>query len=176
MARIQFYQGRIKAVQLEYGEAQAHLQQALRKAPEGKAAAFKLIAQKFLVVVELLMGEIPNRALFQHDNLKAYYEMVKAVRRGDLDKFREVLDEWGQVFEADDTLSLILRLRHNVIKFGLRNINLSYSRIALPDVMAKLGLQSLEETEAICAKAIRDNVIDANINHEESFVRMKVGA
>ncbi len=122
------------------------------------------------------MGEIPHRGVFNQfgDKLKAYYEVVKVVRRGDLDKFKEVLDEWGPVFEADDTLSLIQRLRHNVIKFGLRNINLSYSRIALPDVMAKLGLHSIEETEAICAKAIRDGVIDAQINHDDNYVKMKV--
>ena len=101
---------------------------------------------------------------------------MKAVRKGDLDKFKEVLEEWGAVFERDDTLSLILRLRHNVIKFGLRNINLSYSRIALQDVMTKLGLESIDETEAICAKAIRDGVIDAQINHEEQFVKTKVRA
>ena len=176
LARIQFYQGRIKAVQLEYGEAQAHLQQAIRKAPEGKAQGFKLTAQKFLVVVELLMGEIPNRSIFNQfgDKLKAYYEVVKAVRKGDLEKFKDVLQEWGPIFESDDTLSLILRLRHNVIKSGLRNINVSYSRIALQDVMVKLGLESIEETEAICAKAIRDGVIDAQINHEENYVKTKV--
>lgn len=55
---------------------------------------------------------------------------------------------------------LILRLRHNVIKTGLRAISLSYSRISLADVASKLALGSREDAEFIVAKAIRDGVIE----------------
>ena len=41
-ARYLYYQGRIKAVQLEYSEAQASLIQALRKAPEVGATGFRI--------------------------------------------------------------------------------------------------------------------------------------
>lgn len=61
IARYNYYIGLLKAIQLEYSEAQAHLQEALRKAPENKATGFKIAVSKILVVVELLMGEIPNR-------------------------------------------------------------------------------------------------------------------
>lgn len=57
---------------------------------------------------------------------------------------------------------LILRLRHNVIKTGLRAIALSYSRISLADVAAKLTLGSREDAEFIVAKAIRDGVIEVS--------------
>lgn len=63
-ARYEFYVGRIKTVQLEYSEAQASLIQALRKAPEVGALGFRIQAQKLLVIVELLMGEIPQRSVF----------------------------------------------------------------------------------------------------------------
>lgn len=42
-------------------------------------------------------------------------------------------------FTADKTANLVARLRHNVIRAGLRRINLAYSRISLQDVAAKLG-------------------------------------
>lgn len=45
-------------------------------------------------------------------------------------------------------------------------INLSYSRISLADIAQKLQLDSAEDAEYIVAKAIRDNVIDATINHK----------
>ena len=48
-----------------------------------------------------------------------------------------------------------MRLRHNVIRAGLRRISLAYSRISLADVAAKLGLANVEDTECIVAKAIR---------------------
>jgi 26S proteasome regulatory subunit N3 len=44
-------------------------------------------------------------------------------------------------------LALVQRLKHTVIKFGLKKINISYSRIHLKDIMSKLGLESVEETE-----------------------------
>jgi 26S proteasome regulatory subunit N3 len=41
-ARYLYYMGRIKAVQLEYSEAQARLIQALRKGPEIGAKGFRI--------------------------------------------------------------------------------------------------------------------------------------
>jgi len=67
---------------------------------------------------------------------------------------------------ADKTYSLILRLKHTVIKFGLKKINISYSKINLKDICQKLSLESVEETEQIVAKAIRDGVIEATIDHD----------
>ena len=58
-------------------------------------------------------------------------------------------------FRADRTHNLIVRLRHNVIRAGLRRIALAYSRISLADVAAKLGLPSVTDTESIVSKAIR---------------------
>lgn len=65
------------------------------------------------------------------------------------------------------------RLRHNVIKTGLRKINVSYSRIRLTDVCAKLKLDNVEDAEFIVAKAIRDHVIDATLDHETGTLRSK---
>ena len=47
---------------------------------------------------------------------------------------------------------LIIRLRHNVIKAGVRMIKLSYSRISLTDIAQKLQLDSPEDAEFIVAK------------------------
>ena len=62
-----------------------------------------------------------------------------------------------------------------MIKTGIRMICVSYSRISLRDMAAKLQLDSAEDAEYIVAKAIRDGVIDAEINHTEGFVQSKVG-
>ena len=51
-----------------------------------------------------------------------------AVRNGDLVQFNEVLERYGGQFQAERTYSLIVRLRHNVIKTGIRMVSLSYSR------------------------------------------------
>ena len=77
----------------------------------------------------------------------------------------------GAAFRADDTWSLVLRLRHSVIKTGLRKISLSYSRISFADICAKLKISSPTTAEYICAKAIRDGVIDAVIDHDKGWLQ-----
>ena len=155
---------------------------------------------------------------------------IPAVRNGDLVLFGDVLDKYGHQFQAEKTYTLIIRLRHNVIKTGIRIISLSYSRISLADIAEKLQLDSAEDAEYIVAKvgnisplgsqfskrvyfrpfycltnlittctamniilesellhvspnvapcdhlcqAIRDGVIEANIDHERGFMRSKV--
>lgn len=139
------------------------------------AAGFLQTAHKFLVVVELLMGEIPDRSIFRTPVLRKalapYMEIVQAVRVGDLQLFQSTLQKHTSLFQTDKTLSLIVRLRHNVIKTGIRMISLSYSRISLADITHKLHLESEEDAEYIVAKAIRDNVVDSRdtrVDHEKA--------
>lgn len=174
-ARYLYYLGRIKAIQLEYSEAQARLIQALRKGPEVGAKAFRAQVLKLQVIVELLMGDIPNRQIFSNPDFKAsllpYYQIVTCVKSGDMIQFKALLKKYEGLFQADKNLSLIQRLRHTVIKFGLKKINISYSKISLKDVAKKLSLESVEETEQIVAKAIRDGVIEAILDHDSQWMR-----
>ena len=169
-ARYLYYVGRIKAVQLEYSEAQASLIQSQRKGPEIGATAFRIQVQKLLIVVTLLMGEIPARNIFDLKDFKKplhpYFLIVNCVKQGDMDKFKGLLQKFSGLFQQDKVLSLIHRLQHTVIKFGLKKINVAYSKISLKDVKDKLSLESIEETEQIISKAIRDGVIDASIDHD----------
>ena len=57
-------------------------------------------------------------------------------------------------------------MKHTVINFGLKKINISYSKISIADIQAKLGIESADETEQIVAKGIRDGVIDATLDHD----------
>jgi len=176
-ARFLYYLGRIKAIQLVYSDARKNLLQALRKAPQHTAVGFRQTVQKLAITVELLLGEIPDRALFRQPTLRKplapYFQLTQAVRTGNLARFSEVLENFGDKFQADHTYTLIIRLRHNVIKTGVRMINLSYSRISLADVANKLMLGSPEDAEYIAAKAIHDGVIEAKINHKQRYMQSK---
>ncbi|KAJ1977304.1 26S proteasome non-ATPase regulatory subunit [Dimargaris verticillata] len=178
MARYMYYQGRIKAIELDYSDAHTFLLQAQRKAPQTHATAgFHQAVQKLFVIVQLLMGEIPERSIFRQPVLRKalapYLSITQAVRVGDLSKFQATLACHEGRFRADKTYTLILRLRHNVIKAGIRMISLSYLRIPLRDVCIKLHLDSEEDAEYIVSKAIRDGVIDATIDHERGFIQTK---
>ncbi|KAJ2315132.1 26S proteasome non-ATPase regulatory subunit [Coemansia sp. RSA 2704] len=176
LARYLYYMGHIEAVQLNYSQAQTHLLEATRKAPSNAATAgFQQTVHKIYVIVELLMGNIPDRSLFRVPTLKKplqpYLELTQAVRVGDLNKFQEVVGKYQDRFLQDNVLVLIQRLRHNVIKAGIRSISIAYSRISLRDICLKLHLDSEEDAEYIVAKAIRDGVIDATIDHEKGSVQ-----
>lgn len=123
------------------------------------------------------MGEIPNRQIFSQSYLQKplspYFQIVNCVKSGDMETFKKILTQYEKVFRSDKNYSLIMRLRHTVLKFGLKKLNISYSKISLKDIQQKLGLDSIEETEQIVAKAIRDGVIEAVINHDQGFMQSK---
>jgi len=176
-ARYLYYQGKIKSIQLDYTDAYSCLQGAMRKAPQHSARGFRLAVTKLACIVQCLIGEIPERSLFRQPGLQKalepYLELVRAVRIGDLNAFHDVISKHTAVFRADKTFTLIQRLRHNVIKTGLRKINVSYSRISLNDIKNKLRLESVEDVEFIVAKAIRDKVINATIDHKNQYLQSK---
>ena len=176
-ARFHFYLGRIKATHLEYSEAHKHLLQAIRLAPKYTAIGFKQTVQRLAITVELLLGNIPERSVFSQPALRKtlapYLLLTQSVRSGNLEKFSETLGKFGAKFQMENTFSLIVRLRHNVIKTGIHMICLSYSRISLADIAEKLALECPQDTEFIVAKAIRDGVIEATIDHEHGYVQSK---
>ncbi|KAJ3961278.1 26S proteasome non-ATPase regulatory subunit [Colletotrichum tropicale] len=178
VARFLYYLGRIRAIQLRYTEAHEHLTAATRKAPSSAAAVgFSQTATKLLLVVELLMGDIPERSTFRQPTLELalhpYFLLVQAVRIGKVQNFETIIADHADTFRRDGTYSLILRLRQNVIKTGIRMMSLSYSRISLRDICIRLDLGSEESAEYIVAKAIRDGVIEATLDREHGYMKSK---
>eukprot|EP01038_Epipyxis_sp_PR26KG_P014909 gene14909-20055_t len=172
--RYLYYIGRIQAIQLEYSDSYQRLMMAARKAPQGSAVGFSVMIHKLAVLVQLLMGDIPERSLFNQEELreplKPYLTLTQAVRNGDLIQFSQVMENHSASFKADKNYTLVQRLGHNVLKTGLRKISVSYSRISLDDIAVKLHLPSAAAAEYICAKAIKDGVIEAKIDHENGWL------
>lgn len=178
VARYHYYLGRIRAIQLDYSSSHNHVTSSLRQASSSKSArGFAQAATKLLIVVELLMGDIPDRAVFRQPSLEKplapYLQLVQAVSSGDVSGFQSLTQKYNASFRADHTYTLILRLRQNVIKTGIRMMSLSYARISLRDMCLRLGLDSEESAEYIVAKAIRDGVIEATLDHEKGFMQSK---
>jgi len=140
---------------------------ALRASPG--AAGFRVAVAKWLVLVRLLLGEVPDRAEFSAPGtrapLKPYFELTCAVRSGDLARFAEAAAAHGAAFRADGAANLVTRLHHSVIRAGLRRIAAAYSRIPLSAVAQRLALPSAEDAEFVAAKAIREGAIDAELDH-----------
>ena len=190
LCRFLYYSGHVQALRLEYTQSFSNLSTCLRKAPTNAGVGFRIAAQRLWIVVQLLMGEIPDRSVFYPSassseeagssdskgatsvsaELKPYLKITQAVRRGDLKVFESTVSQYATQLHADGTFSLIARLSHSVVKAGLRKLNLSYSRISLTDVAQRLSLPTAANAEFVVAKAIRDGVIDATIDHEQQYV------
>jgi len=183
-ARYHFYLGQVDCVQLNYADSLFHLQQALRRAPQTGAYGFKLSATRWLIAVQLLMGDIPDRATFKprfdgdnernnvelNNELAPFLQLTECVKEGDLAEYMACLERNGALLKKVGLSRILLRLRHNVIKTGLRKINASYSRISLADIAQKLALSGMENALNIVSKAIRDGVIDAKIDYTNKCV------
>ena len=180
-ARYLYYYGRIKAIQLEYTAALDFFTKALRKAPSS-ASGFRQTALKLKITVDLLLGNIPDRKQFldahNKEALAPYFELTRSVRSGEIDNFQVIKQKYENLFKEDGTFTLILRLHQNVIKTAIRKISLAYSRISLTDVAKKLKLGTPDKpdnlaAEYIIAKAIKDGVIEATLDHQNSWMQSK---
>merc|ERR1712073_11561 len=132
---------------------------------------------KLSVTVDLLLGNIPERQTFLAKEVKValhpYLQLTQAVKSGDLVRFGEVVKKFAEQFSADHTYTLITRLHHNVIKTAVKTISLAYSKITFADIAQKLLLDSPDDAEFIVAKAIRDGVIEAELDHEAGIMQSK---
>ena len=89
MVRFYYYQGRIKAMQLDYSEAHKYLVQSSRKAPQNSANGFKQHVTKLSITVELLLGNIPERQVF----LQKEVRLSKILKQITL-KYHSMADAW----------------------------------------------------------------------------------
>ena len=93
--------------------------QAIRKAPQHTAVGFKQTVQKLLVTVELLLGDIPERHLFRQATMRyalaPYFQMTQAVRLGDINRFNQVLETYGNVFQVSKSSVTYILSHYNSV-------------------------------------------------------------
>ncbi|KRX76587.1 26S proteasome non-ATPase regulatory subunit 3, partial [Trichinella sp. T6] len=82
MARYFYYLGRVKAIEGDYSLAETHFRLALRKCPQHTAAGFRRSVQKFLITVELLLGDSPQRQIFRQEIFKKALMPYKGLAQG----------------------------------------------------------------------------------------------
>ena len=96
--------------------------QSSQSSSKKNALGFKQQVSKLLIIVQLLLGEIPSRTFFKLQTLYPYFQLSTCIRQGNVKEFEFILASYQNIFKQDDTFTLIQRLRHNVIKAGLRKI------------------------------------------------------
>lgn len=85
-----YYLGRIEALKgadaKTYKDALKHFEVALRKASQDGATGFKQEVNKWVVLVKLLVGEIPERSLFRVPELRLVLAPYLQLTQGGLEK------------------------------------------------------------------------------------------
>lgn len=167
LGRFHFFVGHLKAVSLEYAEAQYHLQLSLRRLPQNKyAEPFRSLVSRHLMVVMMLQGQVPSRTMLL--DLPIYLDLARSILNGDIIAFQEVSQ--NPQFAEDGLAPLVQRLRSSVILAGLTMISHCYSKISFSDIANMLHIRSDEDAEGFCAKAAADGLIEATIDHENGYL------
>lgn len=167
LGRFHFFVGHLKAISLEYAEAQYHLQLSLRRLPQNKyAEPFRSLVSRHLMVVMMLQGQVPSRTMLL--DLPIYLDLARSILNGDVLAFQEVSQ--NPQFAEDGLGPLVQRLRSSVILAGLTMISHCYSRISFSDIANMLHIRSDEDAEGFCAKAAADGLIEATIDHDNGYL------
>lgn len=175
VAKFLYYSSLISVIRLDYTGGLQNIQLAIRKA-SADAVGFHLQATKLLCITQLLVGEFPERAVFDgrimRNALLPYLEVAKCVRSGDVSRFDQVVKAHSDAsFKRDGFFSLVQRLRHSALNAQVKRICSVYSRISLSDVQRLLQLDGVRDAEYVLLKCIKEGVIDAFISHSEGFVQ-----
>jgi 26S proteasome regulatory subunit N3 len=166
-----YYNGRAKAIKLAYKDSFEHLTEALQIAPE-TAKTFRVKVWKWLLIVQLLRGKLPNHFRLSKDNeeLRPYNTITQAMQRIASRRFVFNMTKQFEKFIEDQTWMVVSRLRFSVLALSLCHISISYSRIYLDNVVDLLAVNLEQDEEFIVAKHIRNNVLNAQINHQQRLV------
>ncbi|KAF0990982.1 hypothetical protein HZS_5152 [Henneguya salminicola] len=163
-------------VHRNYKVALTHFSKSLTSSQNLNAVGLKQTVVRSILLSKLLIGEYPDRKLFLNEcyfkGILPYFDLIKAVKLGSHLLFTQYIDKNQDCYIRDHTAAIVLRLHHNVLKAALVRLSLSYSSIYLTDIAKKLSLDN-NDVEFIVAKAIKDNIVNALIDHDLSIANFK---
>lgn len=135
----------------QYQRAFAMMHSAARKAPERKdgsglgVRSFGLLVQKHIVVLSLMLNELPSIDTFTGvPELGPYKELVKLVTQGNKAEFGRFLDSNRELFRQDLVLDLLTKMEPVVLRNAVKKLSITYTRIAIPDVLRKMGVRETD--------------------------------
>ncbi|KII73454.1 putative 26S proteasome non-ATPase regulatory subunit 3 [Thelohanellus kitauei] len=172
-ARFSYYCGMISLVHCRYREAVHKFSEAFTCSQNLNAIGLKQACVRSILISKLLLGEYPDRKLFVNDcyfkGIVPYFDLIKAVKLGSNKLFTAYITENSSYYIRDRTAEIVMRLHHNVLQAALVKLSLSYSSISLVDIAKKIQLEG-NDVEFVVAKAIKENIIRAEIDHCKGIV------
>lgn len=122
-------------------------------------STFSLNITKCTIVCKLLLGELNILYDYQKE-LAPYFMLIGIVKRGEIHKLDELLEEHKEEFNNRMKLFLIIkRLVSNVLKEGIRKIGIVYAKVSLNDINKIF----MKDVSCLVHKVVLDGEIDSEI-------------
>lgn len=171
-----FYRGLFHGLVGQYQKAYLYMNDAFRKVPENQdrltsgLKSFILLIQKHLIVLNLHLNELPSIEMFTEvPKLRNYKELVKVVSQGQKDEFTKYIKDHKDEFGKDLVYPLLNKLKVVVLRNAVKKLSIAYTRISIPDALAKLEIKADDnfDMQSFLAKSkdyIQDFTIDPQTN------------
>lgn len=167
-----FFVGRKAMFDSDYKSADEYLTYAFEHCHKASAKNKRLILT-YLVPVKMLLGYMPRQSLLEKYSLMEFWELVEAVKRGDLRKLETVMTKHESFFIGAGIYLIVEKLKLLAYRNLFKKVWLAMNTHQIPvqNLLTALQMYGLEdidmdETECLVANLIFEGKIKGYISHQ----------
>ncbi|XP_048508184.1 PCI domain-containing protein 2 isoform X2 [Athalia rosae] len=167
-----FFVGRKAMFDSNYKAADEYLTYAFEHCHKQSSKNKRLILT-YLVPVKMLLGYMPKKSLLEKYNLMEFWEIVEAVKRGNLHSLEQVMNKHEIFFISAGIYLIVEKLKLITYRNLFKKVYLVMGtyRIPVESLLAALQMYGVEdvdmdETECLVANLIFEGKIKGYISHQ----------
>ncbi|XP_011312106.1 PCI domain-containing protein 2 [Fopius arisanus] len=167
-----FFVGRKAMFDSDYKSANEYLTYAFEHCHKASSKNKRLILT-YLVPVKMLLGYMPKRSLLEKYSLMEFWELVEALKRGDLRKLETVMTKHESFFIAAGIYLIVEKLKLLAYRNLFKKVWLAMNTHQIPVQTLLTALQmygvediDMDETECLVANLIFECKIKGYISHQ----------
>ncbi|XP_043261708.1 PCI domain-containing protein 2 isoform X1 [Colletes gigas] len=167
-----FFVGRKAMFDSDYKAADEYLTYAFEHCHKQSSKNKRLILT-YLVPVKMLLGYMPKHSLLEKYNLMEFWELMEAVKRGDLRNLEKVMEKHESFFIGAGIYLIVEKLKIIAYRNLFKKVYLVLNIHQIPVQSLLLALQmhgiddvDMDEVECIVANLIYEGKIKGYISHQ----------
>ncbi|XP_076632137.1 PCI domain-containing protein 2 isoform X1 [Colletes latitarsis] len=167
-----FFVGRKAMFDSDYKAADEYLTYAFEHCHKQSTKNKRLILT-YLVPVKMLLGYMPKHSLLEKYNLMEFWELMEAVKRGDLRNLEKVMEKHESFFIGAGIYLIVEKLKIIAYRNLFKKVYLVLNIHQIPVQSLLLALQmhgiddvDMDEVECIVANLIYEGKIKGYISHQ----------
>ncbi|XP_012281296.1 PCI domain-containing protein 2 isoform X2 [Orussus abietinus] len=167
-----FFVGRKAMFDSDYKAADEHLTFAFERCHRQSKKNKRLILM-YLIPVKMLLGFMPKRMLLEKYSLLEFWELVEAVKNGDLRSLERVMDKHETFFIGAGIYLIVEKLKLIAYRNLFKKVYLVLNTHQIPVESLLMSLKmhgvedvDMDETECLVANLIYEGKIKGYISHQ----------